>query len=96
MNTRPAPHLTGNYELRIDGHLDEHWSTWFGDLTLTHEEDGTTTLRGPVPTKPSCTACSPRCATSAHLLSATAFGTTRLADDGAISMGSALTNFSTS
>jgi hypothetical protein len=48
MNTRPAPHPTGNYELRIDAHLDEHWSTWFGGLTLTHADDGTTTLRGPV------------------------------------------------
>jgi hypothetical protein len=48
MNTRPAPHPTGNYELRIDGHLDEHWSTWFGGLTLTHADDGTTTLRGAV------------------------------------------------
>lgn len=48
MNTRPAPHPTGNYELRIDGHLDEHWSTWFDGLTLTHADDGTTTLRGPV------------------------------------------------
>ena len=47
MNTRPAPHPTGDYELRVDGHLDEHWSTWFG-LTLTHDDDGTTTLRGPV------------------------------------------------
>jgi hypothetical protein len=47
MNTRPAPHPTGHYELRIGGHLDEHWSTWFG-LTLTHNDDGTTTLRGPV------------------------------------------------
>lgn len=36
------------YELRIQGHLDQHWSTWFGGLTLTRETDGTTTLRGPV------------------------------------------------
>ncbi len=36
------------YELRIEGHLDEHWSNWFGGLTLTHEHDGTTTLRGVV------------------------------------------------
>ncbi len=47
MNTRPAPHVTGHYELRIDGQLDEHWSTWFG-LALTRNDDGTTTLRGPV------------------------------------------------
>jgi len=39
---RPAVH----YELRIRGHLDRHWSTWFGGLALTHEDDGTTTLRG--------------------------------------------------
>ncbi|MCZ3389015.1 MAG: hypothetical protein LH645_07795 [Actinomycetia bacterium] len=48
MTTRPAPHPPGNYELRIDSHLDEHWSAWFGGLTLTHDDDGTTTLRGPV------------------------------------------------
>ncbi len=34
------------YELRIEGHLDEHWSAWFGGLAITHDEDGTTTLRG--------------------------------------------------
>jgi hypothetical protein len=34
------------YELRVDGHLDDHWSAWFGDLTLTHESDGTTSLSG--------------------------------------------------
>ena len=39
--------MTG-YEVRLAGHLDEHWSTWFGGLTLIHEDDGTTTLRGAV------------------------------------------------
>ena len=33
-------------ELRIQGHLDHHWSAWFGGLTITHHDDGTTTLRG--------------------------------------------------
>ena len=47
MNTRPAPRPAAIYELRIAGHLDERWSTWF-DLTLTRNDDGTTTLRGPV------------------------------------------------
>ena len=42
---RQAP--TG-YQLRVAGHLDAHWSGWFGDLTLTHEDDGTTTLGGSV------------------------------------------------
>jgi hypothetical protein len=36
------------YELRLQGHLGQHWSTWFSGLTLTHEDDGTTTLRGAV------------------------------------------------
>ncbi len=38
--------MSRHYELRIDGHLDEHWSAWFGDLTLSRNTDGTTTLRG--------------------------------------------------
>ncbi len=38
----------GDYELRIGGHLDDHWAAWFGDLTFTREPDGTTTLRGRV------------------------------------------------
>jgi hypothetical protein len=36
------------YKLRVAGHLDDHWSPWFGDLTLTHESDGTTSLTGVV------------------------------------------------
>ncbi len=45
MSTPPAP---VHYELGIEGHLDEHWASWFGDLTLSHEDDRTTTLRGAV------------------------------------------------
>jgi hypothetical protein len=37
------------YEIRIKGHLDERWAEWFYDLAITHESDGTTTLRGPLP-----------------------------------------------
>jgi hypothetical protein len=36
------------YELRLEGHLDEHWSTWFDGMCLLREDDGTTTLRGVV------------------------------------------------
>jgi len=36
------------YEVRLAGHLDERWSTWFGGLALTHEPAGTTALRGAV------------------------------------------------
>jgi hypothetical protein len=48
MSPRTAPSGPARYELRVDGHLDEHWSTWFGGFSLTREADGTTTLRGVV------------------------------------------------
>jgi hypothetical protein len=48
MHRRPESLSFGSYELRIAGHLDEHWSAWFGGLTLTHTDEGTTILRGPV------------------------------------------------
>ncbi|GIF63210.1 hypothetical protein Ais01nite_12450 [Asanoa ishikariensis] len=35
-----------HYELRVEGHLDERWSAWFAGLTVVHETDGTTILRG--------------------------------------------------
>ena len=38
----------GRYELRVTGHLDANWAATFAGLTLTHEDDGTTTLCGPV------------------------------------------------
>jgi hypothetical protein len=46
MNRRPNAPVC--YELRVEGHLDEHWSTWFDGMTLVREYDGTTTLRGVV------------------------------------------------
>ena len=36
------------YQIRIEGHLDDHWADWFGGLTITLEEDGHTLLIGPV------------------------------------------------
>ena len=47
MTPRP-PDAAATYELRIGGHLDQRWSVWFDGLTVTHEDDGTTTLRGAV------------------------------------------------
>ncbi|MEO7751999.1 MAG: hypothetical protein ABIS35_01155 [Terracoccus sp.] len=41
-------HPAATYAIRVDGHLDEHWSSRLGGLSITHEDDGTTTLRGPV------------------------------------------------
>ncbi|GAB2602642.1 hypothetical protein [Kribbella endophytica] len=34
--------MSTTYELRVDGHLDDHWSARLG--TLTHNPDGTTTI----------------------------------------------------
>jgi hypothetical protein len=48
--TRPCGRrVPAGYRLRVDGHLDDRWSAWFADLTLTHESDGTTSLSGVVP-----------------------------------------------
>ena len=43
---REAP--SEHYEIRLDGRLDDRWAAWFDGLTLSHEDDGTSTLRGPV------------------------------------------------
>ena len=48
MNRPPNRRAATTYRLRVVGHLDQHWSPWFGDLTLTHEHDGTTSLTGVV------------------------------------------------
>ena len=44
------------YAIRVDGHLDDHWAAWFGELAqsgeqagqgepeLTRHDDGTTTV----------------------------------------------------
>ena len=36
------------YQIRVRGHLRPEWSEWFGDMTITHEANGDTTLYGPV------------------------------------------------
>ncbi|MDT4925855.1 MAG: hypothetical protein QOG01_3568 [Pseudonocardiales bacterium] len=38
----------GRYEIRLKGHLDTRWTAWFEGLTLTHDSEGTTIVRGPV------------------------------------------------
>lgn len=45
------PAATGTaltYEIRVVGHLDDHWAAALGDLTLVRRDDGTTSLTGPV------------------------------------------------
>ena len=36
----------GRYEIRLKGHLDNRWATWFDGLILTTSSDGTTTIHG--------------------------------------------------
>ena len=36
------------YEIRVKGHLDQRWSTWFDGMTVTHEVNGDTALSGTV------------------------------------------------
>lgn len=58
--TRPTPTPVGSdlnrpitaggvtYEIRIAGHLDDHWAATLGGCTLVHLDDGTTSLTGPI------------------------------------------------
>ena len=53
--TRPTPNpaslgQTGaaTYEIRVAGHIDDHWAATLGDLTLVRLDDGTTSLTGPL------------------------------------------------
>jgi hypothetical protein len=39
---------SGRYEIRLRGRLDARWAAWFDGLSLSHERDGTSVLRGPV------------------------------------------------
>lgn len=38
----------GFYEIRIQGHLDARWADWFEEMTIAWEENGETSLRGPM------------------------------------------------
>ena len=48
MSQLTQPQEPGGYRLRVKGHLDQRWSAWFHDLTLTRESDGTTILSGAI------------------------------------------------
>jgi hypothetical protein len=44
----PTEHDGDWYEIRIQGRLDDRWSTWLDELDLSRTDDGITVLRGPV------------------------------------------------
>ncbi len=36
------------YQIRIKGHLNRRWTEWFGDVTITVEDNGETLLTCPL------------------------------------------------
>jgi RimJ/RimL family protein N-acetyltransferase len=36
--------VSATYAIRVEGHLDDHWSGWLGGLGMTREDDGATTV----------------------------------------------------
>ena len=48
VNPRLNPTGSTIYQIRVKGHLDNSWSSWFDDLTITLEPNGDTLLTGPV------------------------------------------------
>ena len=45
---RPPQPGSARYRIRIRGHIDPDWSTWFDCLAVARADDGTTELTGPV------------------------------------------------
>ena len=41
-------HEDGRYEIRLRGHLDGRWAAWFDGLSLSHEDEGVSVIRGRV------------------------------------------------
>jgi len=48
MTATTVPRTPTTYAIRVDGHLDDHWSKRLGGLTICRNDDGTSTLAGPV------------------------------------------------
>jgi hypothetical protein len=36
------------YEIRVEGHVDDHWSAWLGGLAIDHRADGTSSVTAAV------------------------------------------------
>jgi len=36
------------YEIRLRGTLSQHWSDWFGGMTIAYDGEGNTLLSGPI------------------------------------------------
>jgi hypothetical protein len=47
-STADQPPGSGWYEIRLQGRLDQRWTGWFDEMTVSPGADGTTVLRGRV------------------------------------------------
>ena len=36
------------YQITIKGHLEDHWSAWFDNMTISNEANGEAVLHGPL------------------------------------------------
>lgn len=48
LNRTAEPSQPTIYQIRVKGHLGSQWTDWFGDVTVTLEDNGETLLTGPV------------------------------------------------
>lgn len=47
LNAQSNQNLT-IYQIRLKGHLDDHWADWFEGMTITQDDNGETVLTGEV------------------------------------------------
>jgi hypothetical protein len=48
LNPKTDPDQPLVYQIRLQGHLGRNWTDWFGDVTITLEDNGETLLTCPV------------------------------------------------
>jgi hypothetical protein len=48
LNPKTDPSQSMVYQIRFKGHLGRQWTEWFGDVTITLEDNGETLLTCPV------------------------------------------------
>jgi hypothetical protein len=41
--------MATEYHIRLKGHLADHWSAWFENMTISNKANGEAVLRGPLP-----------------------------------------------
>ncbi len=49
MIEEPKRNSSAIYKIKIKGRLETNWTDWFEGLVFTYENDGTTTIQGPLP-----------------------------------------------